>query len=356
MKKVICFFLGFLICVYCSACKSNNNGIASKKTDKIGSLAPKDETSTLLPVVESTLTPTAEPLISAPTESGFTTIPDTHKPNHPVSTPRPAREDRLNELVSESYKLLTETERSAFEKLHDTVHFRYFDDKDGYAARSATSYGVFSGISVWLLPDDTMDEYENTVCGHTFYYYTGCEIKAFKDGDECEINIAYSEGWLTEEDIAKLYEIHTLTLMVYRPSASEKEINRLNELVTESYKLLTEAERTAFEESHNISRERIRYFDGEDGYASENITSYGVFNGVSVWFVPSQMQAEYEMTICGHRFFHASECRFYVIKDGEECELHVAYDRGWLTEEDIALLHEIHTLVERVYYWTGSEK
>ena len=42
MKKVICFFLGFLICVYCAACKSNNNGIASKKTDKIGSLAPKD--------------------------------------------------------------------------------------------------------------------------------------------------------------------------------------------------------------------------------------------------------------------------------------------------------------------------
>ena len=115
--------------------------------------------------------------------------------------------------------------------------------------------------------------------------------------------------------------------------------------------MLTYAERVAFEELHELSRKNIRYFDDEDGYGSEYITSYGVFSGASVWFFPSMMTAEYEMTISGYTFYHSNLCKFLVFKDGEECEINVAFSKGWLTEEDIAALCEIHTLVERIYYW-----
>ena len=308
------------------------------------------------------ITPTAI-VTDEPTQDATAVIspaPVTHE--HPLYTPGPTSTavptslsteelllNKLNEYISESYKLLTEDERDAFEELHDTIHFRYFDE-DGYAARSATSYGVFSGTSVWFLPSDTLEVYDITICGHEFYYFFGCEIKAFKDGEECEIDIAFSKGWLTEEDIAKLREIHSLTQTLYRPSASEEEINRLNELTTERYKLLTDAERVAFEELHELSRENIRYFDDEDGYSKEYITSYGVFSGASVWFFPSMMTAEYEMTVSGYTFYHSNLCEILVFKDGEECEINVAFSKGWLTEEDIATLYEIHTLVERIYY------
>ena len=137
----------------------------------------------------------------------------------PLPEPTPSIEEinRLNGLITESYKLLTESERTAFERLHEfgDIEFRYFDDENGYAFHYATCYGVFNGTSVWIIPNGFAEDYEITVFGYTFYYSSGCRIIAYKNGEECEINVAYKNGWLTEEDIAALYEIHTLVVNIY---------------------------------------------------------------------------------------------------------------------------------------------
>ena len=137
---------------------------------------------------EPTLAPTVEPPAASPTDGEPTLAP--------TPTPRDEKRDRLNELITESYKSLTESERAAFEaahpaESHEDFALRYFDGEGGYA------------------------EYENTVCGYTFFFSSDCRILAVKDGEECEIDDAYSKGWLTEEDIAKLHEIHTLVLSIY---------------------------------------------------------------------------------------------------------------------------------------------
>ena len=148
-----------------------------------------------------------------------TEVPATATPE-PTPTPRDEKRDRLNELITESYKSLTESERAAFEaahpaESHEDFALRYFDGEGGYAFEAWTSYGVFSGASVWFMPLMMQSEYENTVCGYTFFFSSDCRILAVKEGEECEIDDAYSKGWLTEEDIAKLHEIHTLVLSVY---------------------------------------------------------------------------------------------------------------------------------------------
>ena len=161
---------------------------------------------------EPTLAPTVEPPAASPTDGEPTLAP--------TPTPRDEKRDRLNELITESYKSLTESERAAFEaahpaESHEDFALRYFDGEGGYAFLSWTSYGVFSGTSVWLMPLMMQSEYENTVCGYTFFFSSDCRILAVKDGEECEIDDAYRKGWLTEEDIAKLHEIHTLVLSIY---------------------------------------------------------------------------------------------------------------------------------------------
>ena len=115
--------------------------------------SPKE---TATPPITPTAIVTDEPTQDATAVISPTPVTD----KHPLYTPRPTSTavptslsteelllNKLNEYISESYKLLTETQRAAFEELHDTIHFRYFDE-DGYAARSATSYGVFSAGSV----------------------------------------------------------------------------------------------------------------------------------------------------------------------------------------------------------------
>ena len=161
----------------------------------------------------------SEPPASSPTDGEQTaSSPTDGEPTlAPTPTPRDEKRDRLNELITESYKSLTESERAAFEAAHPAESFalRYFDGDGGYAFEAWTSYGVFSGASVWFMPGVLQWEYENTVCGYTFFFSSDCRILAVKDVEECEIDDAYSKGWLTEEDIAKLHEIHTLVLSVY---------------------------------------------------------------------------------------------------------------------------------------------
>ena len=148
-----------------------------------------------------------------------TEAPATATPE-PTSTPYDEKRDRLNELITESYKSLTESERAAFEaahpeESHEDFPLRYFDGDGGYAFGAWTSYGVFSGSSVWFMPGLLQYEYETTVCGYTFFFFCDCRFLVVKDGEECKIDDAYSKGWLTDEDIAKLHEIHTLVLSVY---------------------------------------------------------------------------------------------------------------------------------------------
>ena len=195
MKKVFIFCLCSLVFIAAACSIKNSEPPAS---------SPKAD--------EPTLAPTVEPPASSPTDGEPTLAP--------TSTPYDEKRDRLNELITESYKSLTESERAAFEaahpeESHEDFALRYFDGDGGYAFGAWTSYGVFSGASVWFMPGVLQWEYENTVCGYTFFFFSDCRILIVKDGEECEIDDAYSKGWLTDEDIAKLHEIHTLVLSVY---------------------------------------------------------------------------------------------------------------------------------------------
>lgn len=231
MKKIfILFFL--LICITMGACDSSVDSVKPNRQTPLPIIISTNEA----PAFSSTPTysrptlppeteiPTQIPTLERPTPtiSSNTLPPETEGPSPmPTSLPEPTPSieeiNRLNGLITESYKLLTESERTAFERLHEfgDTEFRYFDDENGYAFHYATSYGVFNGTSVWIIPNGFAEDYEITVCGYTFYYSSGCRIIAYKNGEECEIKVAYKNGWLTEEDIAALYEIHTLVVNIY---------------------------------------------------------------------------------------------------------------------------------------------
>ena len=123
----------------------------------------------------------------------------------------------------------------------------------------------------------------------------------------------------------------------------------LDELLSESYKQLSADERAEFELLYPDVT--VKYFDDPGGYpGGDYATCYGVFNGCSVWFIPSMFTAEHEEVIGGYYFYHHNECQLLVLKNGEACQLRVAFRDGLITEADLAVIHQIHTGVETVYY------
>lgn len=86
--------------------------------------------------------------------------------------------------------------------------------------------------------------------------------------------------------------------------------------------------------------------NGADGIKSNGSDvrdfHYGSFNDCTVSFVPGNCDAVSKFEVCGYTFLNASTFAIEVERNGEVCELKKAYEKGWLSEKDIAQIYEIH--------------
>ena len=93
------------------------------------------------------------------------------------------------------------------------------------------------------------------------------------------------------------------------------------------------------------------YFDGPDGYVPDySSTSYGKFSGCSVWVILGQAQVIDVQEVDGKKFIFSSSFNIFVEKYGEICDLKDAFEKGFLTNDDIAEIYEIHKEFVVQYY------
>lgn len=73
---------------------------------------------------------------------------------------------------------------------------------------------------------------------------------------------------------------------------------------------------------------------------------YGTINDCIVIFSEAQLTAERNLWVADYVFTWRMWFNILVYKDGECCLLEEAYEKGWLTKEHIAQLHERHGEIE----------
>lgn len=69
---------------------------------------------------------------------------------------------------------------------------------------------------------------------------------------------------------------------------------------------------------------------------------YGTFNDCVVWFAAGNTHAITDFELAGSRFYFTSGCTFTVCRDGKLIQLQEAYEQGFISAEDIAIVAERH--------------
>ncbi len=177
----------------------------------------------------------------------------------------------------------TETSASSGSKRH---HVETYD------------YGNFSGWNVRFGSGQLCEITTRKVSHYLFRYTSSFTIQAEKDGEEYLLEDAYKNGLLTKDDLAEIYRLH---------------------------------------------RELITYCGFDSLY--KDVDDYGVYSG---WFVQIYDAGLVRIDepvdiICGYSFRLPSGS--YIItaeKDGEEYRLEKAFEKGFLTEDDIEEIYYIH--------------
>ena len=159
-------------------------------------------------------------------------------------------------------------------------------------------YGNFSGWNVRFGSGQLCVITTRKVSHYLFRYTSSFTIQAEKDGEEYLLEDAYKNGLLTKDDLAEIYRLH---------------------------------------------RELITYCGFDSLY--KDVDDYGVYGG---WFVQIYDAGLVRIDepvdiICGYSFRLPSGS--YIItaeKDGEEYRLEKAFEKGFLTEDDIEEIYYIH--------------
>lgn len=168
------------------------------------------------------------------------------------------------------------------------------------------------------------------IAGYTFVYPTSKTIDIYYFNEFTTLEKAYEKGWLTDYDIRDIYYYYT-------NANSRKSVD--NSYVPPAFVPLAD------EKALKIKQDfLLLYKDEAERYGSgvEDITIreyFGTYNGCSVMFIDTPwwgyMDSFWSEEIAGYTFGYGSSQTLDVYRDGEFVSLKEAYEKGWLSKNDI---------------------
>lgn len=155
-------------------------------------------------------------------------------------------------------------------------------------------YGTFDGCVVWF----SGENWEKPSCfelgGYSFDYGTSTDLHVYKDGEYYPLASAVNKELISAEDLAIIAE---------------------------------------------------RHWSYGKGYRN-----YGTFRCCQVWLADSQKGDAGQYELAESVFDIKTGAVIYVRKDGANSTLQQAYEKGWLTKEDVAQIGKLHNERELTYF------
>ena len=199
---------------------------------------------------------------------------------------------------------------------------RYYGSYDGAVAVMLN--GAFD-----FIPEVRVDK----VADSEIYYAYGTSIQVWKDGKFFTMREAYEQGILTAEQVAEIANAH---------SYSEK----LNNCILDLNDITKEAIEDAFAEDGD--RNRITWFDiNEENGEWDGVRCYGSFESCIILFEPGDLTVESEITVADSKFEYPNSFGLYGYYDGELYTLSEAFENGYISKDEVAVVAERHRTVQR---------
>ena len=211
--------------------------------------------------------------------------------------------------------------------------WKHSSDRRGRSAIPLAQIGTYNGCDVIYIGSYLVGEYTSTMIVEEYTFevfgsanllmYNGTELKSIAD--------AYKAGWISNDDLASIYEANQKLVAEYKED---------NKYVKEAIEMDEEKEeKLAFEYIVYASKNNIRPY-------LYRLTYYGTYNGCQVAYVvrgSGGTQALEYAYAAGYTFvFPSSAEDIYVFNDGDVLLLELAYNEGWIEDEDVAAIWEIY--------------
>lgn len=180
------------------------------------------------------------------------------------------------------------------------------------------------------------------IAGYVFDWKNPFLFYAFRDGEICKLTEAYEKGWLTQEQIGKIHARHTAHYAKYLDEREEMQAEATDESFAgyeEARKIYLYGKAPSGDQKQAISdallsQQKISV-DWDAFY-----TYYGMINGCTVLMTAEREgEPSYRtLTVADQTFEWQYPFGIYVYRDGTACTLEEAYEQGWLTEYNIAII------------------
>lgn len=228
-------------------------------------------------------------------------------------------------LKNDDY-LVTETELAAINQLWGEKRFaENIGDIEFLGGTGAFIYGRFNGCIVLGKYGDIDDIGEYSVANYDFAF-VDTVLKVYKSGKLYSLSDAYNDELLSDDNIAKIYELHCTRILRSDSVITSKLLNRINRLWS--------GKCFADKSEDVVFRQKANSFV----YAYYNNEEIIVLGKTSIVVEDS------EFTVAGYTF-KSSDIIIKVYCDGELFSLEEIYSRGLVTENQIRELFELNTRI-----------
>ena len=85
-----------------------------------------------------------------------------------------------------------------------------------------------------------------------------------------------------------------------------------------------------------------KYWKGLNPNGGGGFRYYGTFDDCVVWVMQGQTEAIVDFELAGSRFYNRNGISFFVCRNGELIMLEEAYEQGFISAEDIAIVSKRH--------------
>ncbi|MBE6949267.1 MAG: hypothetical protein E7456_05415 [Ruminococcaceae bacterium] len=242
-----------------------------------------------------------------------------------------------SDLVDLAKKLVSDDEEIIIEDMDRYLldeFWKHTSSRRGRSAAPLVLLGTYNECEAIYMGSSIYSEYTTTmtVGEYTFDAFQNVNLLMYNGTGLKSVAEAHEAGWITDDDLAAVYEANQKLVSEYK---EEKKI------VREAIEMDEEKEeKLAFEYIVYASKNNIRPF-------LYKLTYYGTYSGCQVAYIVrgnGGTQALEYAYAGGYTFvFPSSAEDIYVFNDGDVLLLELAYNEGWITDEDAAGIWEVYS-------------
>lgn len=215
-------------------------------------------------------------------------------------------------------------------EIEDAYNEKFVFSSDSHSLRGLYPYlGNYKGFDIFVNFGNLFIIDIKNIGGEVFYYPSSFNLHAYKNGELLFLEEVFDQGKLDIDDI-KAISIRFKNYMYIYNAARSDQYRKIEK------KKSNNADIPLLNDDYSTSKLLNAWEERFESKPSHNLIYYGTFDGCDVFYLNGMAQTFTEKWFGEELFYFFPENRIYAYKDNKMFTVEEAFERGILSEENIA--------------------